>query len=70
MLYVKCSLSLKQLKNLPVRPATLPEDLLAGWGQSLWVLLLGWLAQSRVVQRWVQLLLRQVSLLAIRWCLA
>jgi hypothetical protein len=63
MPYVKCSLSLKQHKSLPARPATLSVDLLAGWGQSLWVLLLGWLVLFLVERQWAQLLLRQVSFL-------
>jgi hypothetical protein len=43
----------------------LPEDLLAGWGQSLWVLLLGWLVLFPVVQQWAQQPLQQGSLLVI-----
>jgi hypothetical protein len=60
-----CNLKRSKLKSLPARLATLPVDLLAGWGQSLWVLLLGWLVLFLVERQWAQLLLQQDSLLVI-----
>jgi hypothetical protein len=62
----RSQLKRSQLKSLPARPATLPVDLLAGWGRLLWAPPLGWLALFPAELRWALQRSQQDSLLEIR----